>query len=151
MKRWFAVPLSLILAVPLGAQRPSDLADDVKQYVTVDAEVVALTNVALIDGTGAAVKYRQTIIIENGWIRAVGNTGDVHVPAGADVHDLTGHTVIPGMMGLHNHMYLYGCRRPRGPAQLQRTAALPGNRRDHHPNHRKPVTLRGDQYQDCDR
>ncbi len=108
MRKWFAVPLSLILAAPLGALRSSDLADNVKQYVTVDAAVVALTNVALIDGTGAAVRHRQTIIIENGWIRAVGNTGDVHVPAGADVHDLTGHTVIPGMMGLHNHMYYTG-------------------------------------------
>ena len=87
----------------LPAQQASDLSPAVREYVSVDAPVVALTHVQVIDGTGGPVAADQTVVIANGRIQAVGSTATVHVPAGAEVHDLTGHTVIPGFVGLHNH------------------------------------------------
>ena len=74
-------------------------------YVAVDAEAVALTGATLIDGTGGPVQNGRTIVIKGNRITAVGPDGQVDIPDGAEVMDVAGHTVIPGMVGLHNHLY----------------------------------------------
>ncbi len=71
--------------------------------VSVDAPLVALTNATVIDGTGSDAMTGQTILIRDGRIAAVG--GSVDVPDDAEVIDATGHTVIPGLVGMHDHMY----------------------------------------------
>jgi len=83
-------------------------AQDFSDLIAIDAPVVALTNVKLIDGTGAPALTGQTVLIEGDRITAVGPSGTVRVPATAEVHDLQGHTVIPGLVGLHNHSYYTG-------------------------------------------
>jgi imidazolonepropionase-like amidohydrolase len=97
--------LMALASLPLAAQRPDSLSPEVRRYVTVDAPVVALTRVTLIDGTGAAPKSDQTIVIQDGKIAAVGPAGSVRIPAGARVVELAGHTVIPGLVGMHNHLF----------------------------------------------
>ena len=97
--------LSLLAAVPAAAQQARQLSAQAKFFASVDAPVVALTNVRLIDGTGAPARDGQTIVIENDKVAAVGPAAQVRVPDGARVIDLTGHTVIPGLVGLHDHMY----------------------------------------------
>jgi hypothetical protein len=92
-------------ATGLLAQGGAPLSPQVRSFVRVDSAVVALTNVRVIDGTGAAPRDNQTIVINNGKIAAVGRAGQVRVPAGAQVLDLAGHTVIPGMVGMHNHLF----------------------------------------------
>ena len=104
MRMILAAALTAALASPLAAQGPT-LSESVREYVSVDAPVVALTNVRIIDGTGAPARTNQTIVIENGRIVAVGRGGDVSIPSDAHVMDLSGHTVIPGMFGLHDHLY----------------------------------------------
>lgn len=99
---------TLIVLLTTGvsfAQPASSLSDEVREFVQVDAEVVALTRVQLVDGTGAPAASDQTIIIRNGRIDVVGPSSTVPVPDGADVLDLTGHTVIPGLVGLHDHTF----------------------------------------------
>ena len=95
---------SLLAALPLAAQRPA-LSNASRAFVAVDAPVVALTHVRLVDGTGAAARDDQTILITGDRITAVGKTGSVSVPPDARTIDLTGRTVIPGLVGLHDHMY----------------------------------------------
>ena len=97
--------LALAPATALSAQTPAQLSREVRQYVAVDAPVVALTNVRVVDGTGAPPVEGQTIIIENGRIAAVGPAAQVKPPAGAHTMDLSGHTVIPGLVGMHNHTF----------------------------------------------
>jgi imidazolonepropionase-like amidohydrolase len=88
------------------AQRATALPEQVRiNFVKTDAPVIALTHVKLIDGTGAPAKNDQTIVIENGRITAVGPSAQVKAPANAQVTDLTGHTVIPGLVGMHDHLY----------------------------------------------
>jgi imidazolonepropionase-like amidohydrolase len=95
-----------MLAGPMSAaQRPAQLSPQVRGFVKVDAQVIALTNARVIDGTGAAAKSQQTILIRDDKIVAVGPSVNVTVPQGATVIDLTGKTVIPGLVMLHEHLY----------------------------------------------
>jgi imidazolonepropionase-like amidohydrolase len=91
----FSVPSTL-------AQTPSEA---VKRFISVDSPVVALTHVRVVDGTGAGPADDQTVVLSQGRITAVGPTRSTAVPSGAKVMDLAGHTVIPGMVGLHNHTF----------------------------------------------
>jgi imidazolonepropionase-like amidohydrolase len=94
-----------ILTRTLPAQRPDSLGEEVQKYVAVDTAIVALAHVQLLDGTGAAPKADQTIIIRDGRIAAVGSAAQVKVPDGVRTMDLTGHTVIPGLIGMHDHLF----------------------------------------------
>src|SRR5262249_2996506 len=106
-----AIRLSAIvasLALPLAAlsaQSAASLSQQTKNYVSVSEPVVALTNVTIIDGTGAAPKPNQTVIIQNGKIADVGPASSVRPPSGARVMDLAGSTVIPGIVGMHDHLF----------------------------------------------
>ena len=89
----------------LRAQDKAALSPLTKSFVTVNAPVVALTHAKVIDGTGAAASADQTIVIEKGMIRDIGPTTSLTVPAGAQVVDLTGRSVIPGLVGMHDHLF----------------------------------------------
>jgi enamidase len=78
--------------------------------VRTDAAVIALTNARVIDGTGAAPREQQTILIQDGRIAALGPTAAVTYPAGTETIDLAGKSVIPGLVMLHEHLYY-----PTGP------------------------------------
>jgi imidazolonepropionase-like amidohydrolase len=101
----FALVLAPIVSPTLQGQRPDSLSEEVRKYVAVDTAVVALTHVQVVDGTGAAPAADQTIIIRNGRIAEVGPAARVQIPDGARTMDLNGHTVIPGLIGMHNHLF----------------------------------------------
>src|ERR1700712_148277 len=84
--------------------RPT-LAPAVRQFVQVDTPTFAFTHVRVIDGTGAAAKTDQTVVIRDGQIAAIGATGSTLVPAGAQTMDMTGKSIIPGMVMVHEHLY----------------------------------------------
>lgn len=92
-------------ATSLTAQTFDSLSDDVREYVSVSEPTVALVNVRVVDGTGAPPVENQTIVIDGGRIAAVGPSSEVEPPEQARVLDLAGHTVIPGLIGLHNHTF----------------------------------------------
>jgi imidazolonepropionase-like amidohydrolase len=104
MRPFTLAALSLLAATPALAQQ-RQLSAQAKLYASVDAPVVALTNVRVIDGTGAPAREGQTIVIQGEKVTAVGASAQVRLPEGAQVIDLAGHTVIPGLVGLHDHMY----------------------------------------------
>jgi len=85
-------------------ERPTRSAT-VARFIAVDALSIALTHVRLIDGTGRAAREDQTIIIDGTRIAAVGAAGEVTIPPSARVLDLAGHTVIPGLVGMHEHTF----------------------------------------------
>ncbi len=111
--------LALFIADGVTAQTVDQLSANVRTYLEIDDPVVALTNVTLIDGTAAPAVAGQTILIEGGKITAIGDRASVRVPTNARVIDASGHTVIPGMVGLHNHTYYTTSRRS---AQLNYSA-----------------------------
>jgi imidazolonepropionase-like amidohydrolase len=84
-------------------------SDPLAPYISISEAVVALTHVEIIDGTGAAPLTDQTLVIDHGKIASAGNS--VPIPAGAKVLDLHGHTVFPGLVGMHEHLFY---TEPRG-------------------------------------
>jgi imidazolonepropionase-like amidohydrolase len=97
-----AVFLMLACSVVLVAQT---LSPQVRGFVKVDAPVVALTHVRVIDGTGAAAREDQTVVISKGKIESVSDAAPANVPKDALVLDLHGYSVIPGLVGMHDHMF----------------------------------------------
>jgi imidazolonepropionase-like amidohydrolase len=89
---------------PAAAQRPPRLGPQVTRFVEVDGPVV-ITNVRVIDGLGNQALERQSVVLSGGKITAIGPAGSVQAPAGARTIDGTGKTVMPGMVGLHDHSY----------------------------------------------
>jgi imidazolonepropionase-like amidohydrolase len=82
----------------------SPLGPDVQPFVSVPGGRIALTHVRVIDGTGAAPAEDQTILIDGPRIAAI-QPSSAAVPAGYRALDLTGESVIPGLVGMHNHMF----------------------------------------------
>lgn len=106
MRRLFVVALLAALShSAVIAQNASRFSPAVRSYVNVDTPVVALMHVRVIDGTGAAPVEDQTIVIENGKIKSIGPSSSTAAPAGALVKDLSEHTIIPGLVGMHDHMF----------------------------------------------
>jgi imidazolonepropionase-like amidohydrolase len=81
------------------------LSPQVRPFVKVDAPVVVLAHVRVIDGTGAAAREDQTIVLSKGKIESVGEASASNVPKDAQVLDLHGYSVIPGLVGMHDHMF----------------------------------------------
>lgn len=92
-------------AIPTDVLAQRELGPQLQEYVSVNAASVAITGVTLLDGTGTPAKTNQTVVVANGRIAAVGPSASVQVPVGAQIIDGSGHTLIPGMMGLHDHLY----------------------------------------------
>jgi hypothetical protein len=82
------------------------LADSLLSYVKYDAEIMAFTNVTIVDGTGSPTKTKQVVIIKNGLFIAIGDKSTVSIPEKAKVLDLKGKTLIPGLVGMHNHLHI---------------------------------------------
>jgi imidazolonepropionase-like amidohydrolase len=114
----FVVALAGAAALP-GQSRA--LSAGVKPYVSIDDEVVALTHVRMVDGTGAPAQLDQVIVLSGGRIQATGPAARVTIPAGAQIINLDGHTVIPGLVNLHEHTYFGGVKRI---TQMRVTAPL---------------------------
>ena len=98
-------------AVVCGALMLAEVAmgqtkDGVKPYVKEDAPVLVLNHVRVIDGTGAAPMEDQRIDIENGKITRVQSAKLRNAyPPNAKLLDLSGKTVIPGLVGMHEHLF----------------------------------------------
>lgn len=94
---------SLLFAATAVAQ--SQKSGDVAPFVSVDAPVLVLNHVRVIDGTGAAPREDQAVVIANGKIQSIGPAASAQIPQGAQLLDRSGYTVIPGIVGMHDHLY----------------------------------------------
>ena len=110
MKRNNAMWTGMFVALALACG--SALAQDPPawraEFLQVDAPKVLLRNVLLIDGSGSPAVARQSILVENGVISAIGP--NLSAPEGATVLDLDGRSVMPGLVMLHEHMMYFSGR-----------------------------------------
>jgi imidazolonepropionase-like amidohydrolase len=99
----FVLPFSALY----GQTPTAALAPAVAKYVKVNAPRILLTHVRVIDGTGAAPLEDQTLLLENGKIVSIVPSMSKEPSSGtnAQILDLHGDTVIPGLVGMHDHLY----------------------------------------------
>ena len=83
-----------------GRRAPAAAAEE---FARETAPVIALIHATVFDGTGAPAAHDQTIVIDHGRIAAIG--GQAAIPQGARVLDLTGKTVLPGLVAMHEHLF----------------------------------------------
>ena len=106
-KIYFAVCLLLCLTSLSWRTYSQQLSSAVKQFVSVNADTVALIHVTIIDGTGAPAKNDQAVLIIKGRIAKTASSKDIAIPTSAKTLDCTGKTLIPGMVMMHEHLF-YG-------------------------------------------
>ena len=109
--RWKS-PWSPLLAVAMVGSVAAQISKPAteKSSVVVRAPVLALVGVRVIDGTGQAPADDQTVVIADGLITSIGPTGSITIPDGAKTLDLAGHTVMPGLVMLHEHLNYFSGR-----------------------------------------
>src|SRR5262249_10529677 len=91
------------VAAPVLAP-PPELSAEVQQFVHVPAGRIAITHLRIIDGTGALPIEDATLLIDGSQIAAVQPTS-ASVPAGYQAIDGSGETALPGLVGMHNHLF----------------------------------------------
>lgn len=99
------VLVSLWVAAVGTALGQQTLSPEVREFVRVDRPVVALTHVRVIDGTGAPARADQTVVLRDGHIASVGDSASARIPEGAEVLDLSGRSILPGYVMVHEHLF----------------------------------------------
>lgn len=77
----------------------------IRSFVRWNDPVIAITHVRIIDGTGAAPIEDGFLLIANRKIQSVGVSTLLAIPPNAKVLDFTGYTIIPGLVGMHDHLF----------------------------------------------
>ena len=93
-----------MVSANLFGQSPT-LSPELQKYVRVQSPRVVLTHVRVIDGTGGPVVEDRNVVIEGGKISAIQAGADVTSTKEMTVLDLRGSTVMPGIVGMHNHLF----------------------------------------------
>lgn len=101
------VMLFVLFSISLQAQQPTP-SKTVQKYVRVNTARVILEHVRVIDGTGKPAVEDQNVVIENGKIISLQPGTEASPAAGTSVLDLRGYSVIPGIVGMHDHLYYIG-------------------------------------------
>src|SRR6185437_4429124 len=96
--------LSLLVLLSLALNCVAQQSDR-QQFIRVEAPIVILRHVRVIDGTGSAPRENQTLTISEGKIKSIQASDDEILPQNAKVLDLDGYTVLPGLVGMHDHMF----------------------------------------------
>src|SRR6202790_2781118 len=101
--------LVLVLAATTTTLRAQDHPDAfspvTRSFIAIDSPVIALQHVRVIDGTGAPAAENQTIVIDHGSIQQIAPDSCVSIPEGARILDHAGRSVIPALVGMHEHLF----------------------------------------------
>jgi len=104
MRKIFVIILAYLFSTPAFAQ--IKFSDETKKYIEYNDTVMVFKNALLIDGKGNAAKPNQTVIISKGKINWVGDDAKAIIPKDTRIIDLNGKAMMPGLVMLHEHMYI---------------------------------------------
>ena len=74
-----------------------------QQEIRKGQRTIALIGGKLIDGNGGEPIGKSAVVIQGNLIQAVGTQGEVKIPEGADVVNVEGLTLLPGLIDAHYH------------------------------------------------
>jgi len=83
---------------------PQAYSSEVERFIEIQQGKIALVNVNVIDGTGGPAKPHRTVLIDGPLVLALLEAAEP-VPDGYNIIDASGKSVIPGLIGMHNHIY----------------------------------------------
>jgi imidazolonepropionase-like amidohydrolase len=108
IRNWLPL-LSFLTALPCSevavAQRVDALGPEVRRYVSVSTPRVILEHVRVVDGTGAPPIADQNVYIEGGKITSISAGADRPPSDGTTIIDLRGYSVMPSIVGMHDHLF----------------------------------------------
>jgi len=87
-------------------EKQIELTQNVLKYAKYKSKIIALTNATVFDGIGNSVKKNQTLVIVNGYFQSIGQDSVINIPENATIINLKGKTIIPGIVGVHNHLHI---------------------------------------------
>jgi len=114
MKIWMMIGLLFFLTAYTSPEEakifaPSQkIADALKSYVSVSGPSILLDNALVFVGDGKSPLPNHSILISGERISAIGPVGSITPPKGTRIIDLKGYSVMPGIVGLHNHTHMPG-------------------------------------------
>ncbi|MEP6647455.1 MAG: amidohydrolase family protein [Saprospiraceae bacterium] len=98
--------LSVLLSLFISSSaHTQNFSEHVKSFISLKEPVFAITDVSIVDGTGAPPRDSITVVVKNGVISYVGPSDKVSIAKGTFVIDGKGQTLIPGFIMLHEHMF----------------------------------------------
>jgi enamidase len=89
----------------VAAQTLEALSAAVRDFVAIESAHIHIRDVTLIDGTGGPARQRMSVVVRDGRIERVAPTAEVGDVPGAAVVEGSGHTLIPGLVMLHEHLF----------------------------------------------
>ena len=95
-----AAALTLTMSAAAAAQEAGGRPE---AFLKAVGKAFVLEHARIVDGAGGPVRDNATVVIENGRIVSVGSSATA-VPAGARHIDLSGHTILPGLVMMHEHL-----------------------------------------------
>jgi len=104
MKVMKALLFVLVACALVCAQKASSLREVNKVAAPAQSSVIVIVGANLIDGRGGPVIADSVVVIEGDRIDAVGERRWMRVPAGAQIVDAKGLTIVPGLIDSHFHI-----------------------------------------------
>ncbi len=92
-------------ASPADSQTLEVLSPSVRAFVAVESSHMHIRDVRVIDGTGGPAREGMSVVVQDGRIVRVAPSSSVGVVPGATVVEGAGHTLIPGLVMLHEHLF----------------------------------------------
>ena len=104
-RRYVLVPIILLASFGAISAEVPKLSPAVEAFVRVHTSIVVLAHVRVIDGTGKPAVDDQNVVIEHGKISRIENAHETPPNGDTTVLEMKGYTVMPGFVGMHNHLY----------------------------------------------
>lgn len=101
---WIFLMLLCFFARPALAQ--VNFSEETKKFISYSDSVIVIKNALLIDGRGNPARPHQTVIVRKGIISWIGDDAKAKMPETASIIDMDGKVLMPGLVMLHEHMYI---------------------------------------------